>query len=258
VGIEALSARLLRRLDKGTSVMRNVYVMKRCEELGMANRSNLILEFPGSGPDEVAETLDALRFVFPYRPLRTVRFWLGLESPVWQDPARYGIRAVFNHPHYAGLFPPEVVRAVRFPIQAHRGDRGVQRRLWRPVREAVKAWKKAYARLRSGPDPEPILSFRDGRDFVIVRERRVEGAPLNHRLAGTSRAIYLHCRRPRSLAGIAARFPGFGQARIAAFLDAMVAKRLMFRERRRYLSLAVALDAASKCIGEARQTGLPR
>jgi len=241
IGIEALSNSLLRKLNKGTTAIQNIEIMKRCEEMRVASRSNLILYFPGSQPEEVEETLRALSFVLPFRPLKPVRFWLGLGSPVWSTPEKFGIRAVFNHPHYHRLFPPEVSRLVQFTIQAYRGDLTQQRKLWKPVADKLKEWNASYARLHAHPDSEPILAYRDGGDFIIIRHRRMGADPDTHRLTGMSRSIYLFCRRNRSLREIIDRFPKPGAENIRAFLNMMVRKKLMFEASKRYLSLAVRI-----------------
>jgi hypothetical protein len=215
--------------------------MKSCEELGVANVSNLILHFPGSDDQDVQETLQNLEFALPFRPLRSVHFWLGLGSHVWQDPQTFGLTAVFNHPNYAALFPPEVFGSIRFMIQAYRGDLGHQRKRWLPVKKKVRAWKTAYSEIHKGHSRAPILSFRDGRDFLIIRQKRLRAEPFTHRLVGTSRAIYLFCQRHRSLKSILGHFPGIPEDRIVPFLQMMVGKKLMFEENRKYLSLAVPL-----------------
>jgi len=213
--------------------------MKHCEELGIANVSNVILHFPGSDHQDVEETIRNLEFAQPFRPLRFVHFWLGLGSPVWQAPRAFGLMAVFNHPNYAAILPPDIFRSMRFMIQAYRGDLGHQRKLWQPVKKKVRAWKKSYAELHKGSSHPPILSFRDGRDFLIIRQRRFEAEPMTHRLVGTSRVIYLFCRRHRSVKSILGHFPVVAEDRIVPFLRMMVDKKLMFEENGKYLSLAV-------------------
>ena len=239
IGIEALSTRLLKKLNKGTTAIQNIEIMKHCEMLGIQNSSNLIVHFPGSDEKDVAETLKNLDFTFSFRPLRMVHFWLGLGSPVWQDPKTFGLKAVFNHGNYTGIFPSDVVESMQFTIQAYRGDLGYQKKLWQPVKKKLKAWEKAYAKLHQGPRHENILSFRDGRSFLIIRQRRLDGEPLTHRLEGTSRAIYLYCQKHRALKRIIDRFPSIPPDRFEPFLKMMVDKKLMFRENDRYLSLAV-------------------
>jgi ribosomal peptide maturation radical SAM protein 1 len=239
VGIEALSSRLLKKLNKGTTCIQNLEVMKNCEELGIADISNLILCFPGSDTTDVKETLRSLDFAFPFRPLRVVSFWLGLGSPVRDNRRAFGLTAVFNHPNYAALFPPNVFQSISFMIQSFRGNRGYQKKLWQPVNEKVKAWEKAYAKLHSGLSYSPILSFRDGGDFLIIRQKRPDADPLTHRVVGIYRDIYLFCRTNRSVKRIIANFPQIGEDRIVKFLKMMKDKKLIYEENSRYLSLAV-------------------
>jgi ribosomal peptide maturation radical SAM protein 1 len=239
IGIEALSTRLLEKLNKGTTTIQNIEIMKHCEMTGITNSSNLILHFPGSDQEDVIETLRNLDFVLWFRPLKIVYFWLGLGSPVWQAPENFGLRSVFNHRNYSAIFPPDVFKAMRFTIQSYRGDLDHQRKLWQPVKKKLKAWKKVYGELHRNPTHENILSFRDGRNFLIIRQKRLNGQPLTHRLEGTSRAIYLFCRQHRSLKRIFARFPSVAADRIEPFLRMMVDKKLMFEENDNYLSLAV-------------------
>lgn len=241
IGIEALSTRLLKKMNKGTTAIENLEIMKHCEALGILSASNLILCFPGSDPEDVAETLRCLEFALPYRPLRSVRFWLGFGSPVWSSPGDFGIKAAYNHPGYAALFPREIYKAARFTVQAYRGDLGYQKRIWRPVAKKLESWKQAYAELRRGRDQGPILGYRDGREFIIIRQRLPGAEPLLHRLEGTSRAIYLFCEHHRTIKSILNRFQGFTADKMVPFLQMMVEKKLMFEEDGKYLSLAVPI-----------------
>lgn len=239
IGIEAISTKLLKKLNKGTTAIQNLEIMKHCEELDITNISNLILHFPSSDNEDVDETLHALDFVLPFRPLKLVHFWLGVGSHVWQEPRAYGLKAVFNHPTYGILFPHDIYGSMRFTIQSYRGDLVYQRKLWRSVKKKVREWNRAYDELHQGRSYSPILSFRDGRDFIVIRQRRFGKEPLVHQLVGTSRTIYLFCQNNQSLKRIVARFPKVGEDRIVPFLKMMVDKRLMFEENERYLSLAV-------------------
>ena len=214
IGIEALSTSLLKKLNKGTRAIQNLEIMRNCEALGIVNSSNLILHFPGSDETDVAETLHNLEFALPFRPLQTVNFWLGLGSPVWQNPEAYGIKAIFNHPNWSRLFPGKFFRSMEFMILAYRGDLGFQKKIWRPVKKKVAVWQKTYTELQQGPKMSPILSFRDGRDFLIIKQRQYQADSIKHRLVGTSRMIYLYCMQHRSLKNICDQFPAFAEDKI--------------------------------------------
>ncbi len=240
IGIESLSTRLLKKINKGTTAIQNLEIMKNCEHLGIINNSNLILQFPGSNKDDVEETLRNLEFAAPFRPLRQVNFWLGLESPVWQNPQQFGIKALYNHPRYADLLPQNISTSMRFLIQLYRGDLGCQKKLWKPVRQRIKAWKMEYEALHNNSIFEPILSFLDGRNFLIIIQKQLNDRTLTHRLKGKSREIYLFCRHHRSIKKILEHFSELSDDKIISFLRIMVNKKLMFEENKNYLSLAVS------------------
>ncbi len=243
IGIEALSSRMLKKLHKGTTAIENLEVMKHCEELGIENRSNLIVQFPGSDQADVAETLRAIEFAVIYRPLKPVRFWLGLGSPVCNNKAAFGIKTHFNHPHYKALFPEDISRKVPQMIQAYRGDCVRQKKLWGSVMRRIKKWESDYNACKQQNPTLPVLSYRDGGDFIIIRKKSADGQTHSHRLAGSSREIYLFCRQRQALPAIAKRHKSFSQRQIKSFLNEMVRKKLMFTEAGRYLSLAVRTRA---------------
>jgi ribosomal peptide maturation radical SAM protein 1 len=239
IGIEALSTSLLEKMNKGVSAIDNLEIMRNCEELGLIGRGNLIIRFPGSVEADAAETLRVLGFAMPFRPLSVVNFWLGLGSPVWRKYQDFGLKARFNHPNYGIIFPSEIYSQVRFPIQAYRGGVMVQRKTWSGVETKVDEWRRQYWELRSSPTSSPILNYADGGNFLIIRQRRSLAEPLNHRLTGVSREVYLFCRKCRKFEHIQTQFPGLVADRLLPFLRMMVDKKLMFEEDGRYLSLAI-------------------
>lgn len=239
IGIEALSTNLLKKMNKGTTALDNLQIMRDCEELGILNVSNLLLRFPTSDERDVNETLRAMEFALPFQPLRKVFFWLGFGSPVQDAPQSFNIEAVFNHPHYRELFPQEMVSRMRLMVQGYRGDQVFQKKLWRPVERAIALWRTQYGRLHREGNKGPILSYREGGDFLILTQRRWGQEPVVHRLTGSSRAIYLFCTRHRALEEILERFPLLKEKTVKSFLQMLVGKRLMYQEEERYLSLAV-------------------
>ena len=245
IGIEALGTRLLKKLNKGTTAIQNLEIMKHCEALGIVNNANLILHFPGSDVEDMNETLQNLEFATFFRPLRLVHFWLGQGSPVSETPDAYGVKAVFNHPNYAKIFPKEIHRRIAFMLQGYRGDQGYQKKLWQPVKQAVADWQKAYTRIHQTIGDTPILSYQDGRSFMIIRQHRMAAAPLTHRLEGLSRKIYLFCEQHRGFKRILHQFNGLTEDRLILFLKMMVAKKLMFEENKKYLSLAVSVKTVT-------------
>jgi ribosomal peptide maturation radical SAM protein 1 len=241
VGIEALSSRLLSKMNKGVRTIDNLSMMKHCEATGIHCASNLMLHFPSSDEADVNETLDALEFAAWYRPLKTVSFWLGLDSPVYRFPKRFGIRSTFNHPNLKKLFPEPMARAMRFIIQGYRGDRKRQRQRWRPVEARARQWASDYAAMQRQTGGRPTLTVREGKRFLIIDQHFPHQPVLKHRLSGTSANIYRYCQVPRHFDQIAAVANHHRPEQIHSFLASMVDKRLMFKEKSCYLSLAMPM-----------------
>ncbi len=237
VGIEALSDSLLTRMNKGVSVMENVAAMKFAQAAGMDLDGNLILEFPGSTEEEVRETLAVLAMVLPYRPLKAAGFFLGHGSPVCCRPGDYGISATFHHPANRRLFPAEILGRLDLLIKSYRGDRGLQARRWQPVRRQLRAWQEFH---RGRKDPSlPPLSYRDGGDFLIIRQEVPAGPVLHHRLRGLSRKIYLACEEPVSKKKLLHLFNRVKEEQLNDFLAGLRNKRLLFTDDTSCLALAV-------------------
>lgn len=239
VGIESLSSNLLHKINKGTTAIQNMEIMKNCEATGITNNSNLILYFPTSDEDDVKETLKALEFADVFRPLTTVRFQLGLGSPVMNASKSFGIKSAFNHKNYKILFPEAINTSVRFLNQGYKGDLGIQKKLWKPVTKRMLEWETSYKKLHDTPNATPILTYRDGKDFLIIKKRKTDGEHDTHRLTGESRGIYLFCDKNRSFEEIKNRFSKLSSQAIFSFLSMMTDKKLIFEDNERYLSLAI-------------------
>lgn len=239
VGIEALSNSLLDRMQKGNSVIENIAVMKNCLCCGIKLEGNLITEFPGSTQDEVDETLDNLDYVLPFSPLSTAAFFLGLGSPVDQDSKQFGVRAVVHHPQNAKLFPKEILKKMVLLIKDYRGDRNEQRKKWASVVAKVKQWQEFHQQRKKSVREKPPLSYREGGDYIVIRQEIPGEKVLHHRLRGPSRQIYLACEQICNFEKLKQFFPKISAEQLLKFLDDLVQKRLMFVQDNRFLSLAV-------------------
>ena len=239
IGIESLSSRLLQKMNKGVRAIDNLNIMKHCEAAGIVCASNLMLHFPSSDEQDITETIGMLEFCRWYRPLKSVSFWLGLQSPVYRFPMCFHIRSTFNHPNLKKLFPAPMANAMRFIIQGYRGDRKRQRQLWRPVEIKMRRWDDEYAAMQRQTGGRPALMFREGNRFLIIDQHFPNKPVVKHRLTGTSATIYRYCNVPRRLEQIIGLSASHRPEQIQSFLSAMVDKRLMVEEKNCYLSLAV-------------------
>jgi len=236
VGIEAFSNSLLNRMKKGVTVIDNIAAMKYAAEAGIKLDGNLILEFPGSTEKEVEETLQVLDFVLPYRPLKGAGFFLGHGSPVWKDPKQFGLKAIIRHPYNRQLYPEHLMKDLEMLIQSFRGDRQFQHRIWKPVRKKIRFWADFHTQRNTDRTP---LTYRQGGDFIIIRQEYPDRETLHHRLYGLSRKIYLSCRRPVGINILLREFNSVTEEQLLSFLADLRQKRLLYYDENSCLALAV-------------------
>lgn len=234
-GLEALSGGMLARINKGTSVIQNLEVMKTCAELDLSSASNLIVDFPGSTEDEVEETLGVIeRFAFAYEPPSIAAFELGIDSVVARFPADFGLANLRNHDRYRDVVPPDVLaRLALFQLSY---DATGPRANWWPVVERVDRWRREYA-----PRAHWYL---DGQDFVHVFRTRPGQRMETFELEGEHAAAYRRCAQIATRAELGeALEAAHGAARLDAALADLVARDLLFKDGAKYLALATAADA---------------
>ena len=245
IGIEALADSLLARMNKGTRAIDNIAAMRNAVAAGVRLTGNLILEFPGSTAEDVQETLQALDALLPYPPLDAATFFLGQGSPVWCQPKQFGIDAIIPHPKNAVLFPKSWIEALDMLVCDFRSaDRKQQKQLWASVRKKLKAWQAFHRKRRS---QQPALSFRDGGNFLIIRQERPGLDTLHHRLSGLSRAIYLQCGQPVTQKELLQTFSQVKEEQLCRFLADLEEKHLLYHTRDGYLALAVR-TLSSPCV----------
>ncbi len=239
VGIEAFSSSLLQKMQKGITVIENIATMRSAAENSLQLEGNLILQFPGSTQAEVDETLEILDYVFPYRPLAAAVFFLGFDSPIHREPQKFGIRAIVNHANNYKLFPKTVLPKLHLLVKDYRGDRVYQRRIWKPVGHKVKKWQQYHDKRKRDALSLPLLYYRNGGDFLLIRQELPDGKILHHRLQGVSRQIYIFCTRIRTETDLYQKFPAVRPEMILSFLADLQKKRILFSENKKYLSLAI-------------------
>jgi hypothetical protein len=226
----------LRRINKGTSTVMNLEVMKTCAELGIRSLSNLIVDYPGSTKDEVDETVAVIDdFAFAYEPPNIATFELGIDSVVARFPEDNGIANVRKHERYADVLPPEVLSTLQtFQLSFDH----VATADWSSVIERVARWKAEYR-----PD---AYVYEDGGDFIRVVRRRPRMRREVFDLVGDSAALYRFCLRYRSLDEIRDLLAHSSDhfAVLEDELRRLVEQRLIYRWQDRHLAVAKAPDTS--------------
>jgi hypothetical protein len=93
----------------------------------------------------------------------------------------------------------------------------------------------------------PLLEYRRGPGFLVIRDRRPGRTRSDYSLAETEAKVYLACDGGATPTAVWKTLQtggetGIGLEDVEEFLDEMTAARLMYREDNVYLSLAVAMN----------------
>ena len=241
IGVEGLSETYLRRLNKGTTPIRNLQAMRACYELGISSRSNLLLGFPGASAAEVEETVQVIRgYAVAYHPANTSQFALELGSAAQLAPEAHGVARIRDEGFMARALPADL--GFELPWKEYEPlDPPAD---WAPVRQACEDWRELHRRLEHDQREPRILAkplyYLDGKSFLEIVDRRDGFRMIT--LEPLWRQVYLYCMRIRSLPQLLRRFHGRcpEETLTHEILPALVQERLIYRQRDRLLSLAVA------------------
>lgn len=245
LGIEGLSSSYLKRINKGTTVLRNLQAMKLCQELRIECGANLITHFPGSTDEEVAETVRVIeRAALSYPPPTLTRFHLDRNSAVHRRPEHFGVRNIRALEAIRTLLPEELRDDLELPWLSF--DEAAPGADWGPVIEAHHRWVEFHRGRREAMAHvlalgELALHYNDGGSFLEIVDVR-QGAPRLVTVEGLMRDLYLECCKIKSFKQLTRTFvpSRTSEDDLRELLGAYVEADLMFEERDRYLSLAPA------------------
>jgi ribosomal peptide maturation radical SAM protein 1 len=237
-GIEGLSNSFLKRINKGTTVIKNLQVLKTCHELGIWNVTNLITEFPGATAAEVEETANTIRnyaaAYYPSGKITSFDLCVGCTVDVCRE--EYGINRVRNCDDYRCGMPEQTWTKLQLTDQSWDGPEPVN---WSPVQEACVQWHDLHEQLRKDkrfPFTHPVY-YHDGGEFLEIVDRRHGCRTLT--LPEPWRSVYLFCMEIRNRDQLNEYFPEYG-SELDSIIERLVDEKVLYREGQRYLSLAVA------------------
>jgi ribosomal peptide maturation radical SAM protein 1 len=231
-GIESLSDHVLELMNKGTTTLQNVQLLRWCEEQGVVAEWNLLYGFPGEDPadyDAMLPVIDAIDHLRPPSGLGPVR--LDRFSPYHADPARHGIvdvRPMAVYRHLYDLPEHELARVACYFDFAYADGR-------RPLAYAAAVVDRIERWMASGASGR-LTQREDGGRTVLTDTR--PGSRGEVALTGWRAEVYGAADRVATLARLRGR-ADVPAEKLERFVDACVTRRLLLRTGDRVLALAV-------------------
>ncbi|HWO46901.1 MAG TPA: RiPP maturation radical SAM C-methyltransferase, partial [Solirubrobacterales bacterium] len=239
-GVESLDTRVLKLMDKGTTGIRSIELLKHCREIGIWPHWNILYGFPGEPPEaygQMAREVEGLRHLDP--PNVCTRFRLDRFSPLFVRAGEMGIDAVRPARAYELLYdlPPEGVRALAYYFEFDYRDGRDPDAYAEPLRDAVAAWQEEAR--------GDLVHLADGGATTILDTRG--GRREEFRLEGAESDLYQYCATARPLPRIEEEFGSrLGPRRLRSVLDAWLQARLAIELDGRCLALAVDAEASRR------------
>jgi ribosomal peptide maturation radical SAM protein 1 len=238
-GIESLSDHILKLMDKGTTALKNVQLLKWCREYGITVYWNLLYGIPGETQedyDEVVRIADAIWFLDPPSG-GAVQLRLDRFSPYHARPQQYGMANVRASAPYRYLYRADDDALDRI---AYYFDFDYQDGRTKPDEYAQRAI--ALVDKWSADDNRGDLRQRvraDGR--VEIHDSRPSAVRCSLVFEGWRAATYLECDRVISIERLRNKkfLAGVSDHELAAFIDECAARKLMLSHADQVLSLAV-------------------
>ncbi len=239
-GIESLSNEILRLMNKGTTALQNIQLMRWCEELDIAYTWILLAGFPGEPEAEYARMATLIPGLSHLRPpTTTARLRLDRFSPFHAASHEHGFRQVRPARAYGYVYPlaPEAMSRLAYYFDFDYEDGRVPETYLEPVSAAVAAWWQAR---RASRERRPRLDAEHHGDTIIVTDTRSIARSGRHELTGIAAQVYARCDGVTTLAALL-RDPALAghQARVRAAIETLQADRLLLHDEGRLLSLAV-------------------
>ncbi|AZR73706.1 hypothetical protein BBF96_10115 [Anoxybacter fermentans] len=233
LGVESLSTRLLKKMNKGCRAIQNIEDIKHCQEIGIEPVYNLIHSMPNEDSKDLEETFEAISFIKHLCPPSGLpTFSLGYLCPIYNNYSEYNIKYIKPHYELTLMFPEEDIKKMipyRYDfVREKERDYDINE-----FYDRIFKWIESHKK-----EDKPTLTYRDGGTFIVITDARTKPAK-KITLDKNARDIYLYCDSIKSLKNIENHFKDIDPDEIKDVLNQFVNYKLMYREDNYYLSLAL-------------------
>jgi ribosomal peptide maturation radical SAM protein 1 len=240
-GIESLSSRVLRLMDKGVRAAHNVNLLRWSRYYGIDVSWNLIWGFP----EEQAEDYEAQAALLPHLshlqpPHGANRVWLERFSPLYSDRDRFPVERLEPEASLGYVYPERISRARVAYFFDHAFPNELPQTVFEPIVAEIGAWEAAWHSAE-----RPWLVYRWSPGLLHIEDGRTPAQPRLYEFRSPLAEIYRSISdRPLSVASIkeSLDLPWSGDE-IGEVLDMFAAKGLVMRDDELFLALAIPAAA---------------
>lgn len=249
-GIENMHDEVLRLIDKGTTGLQNVRLLKWAREIGIFITWNFLWDVPGEKDEWYAEMAEWMPSICHLQPPGVDRIQIHRFSPYHQRPASFGL-SLQPYPAYSSVypFPPERLSELAYYFEAQGRPTAREELENRPhlkrVMRVLAGWNRLWGQGGMGVGgARPLLLMREERDFIHVTDTRPGAIAETHLLYDLPRRVYRlsdDIQTPASLLKALSRDggPAVSESELANVVAELKERRLLLVLNGRILGLAL-------------------
>lgn len=195
-GIESLSTKILRLMDKGTTGPQNIKLLRECEELNLTTTWNVLAGFPGELEEDyrhIEAQIPALAHLQP--PSGATRLALERFSPFFNDPS---LGFVERRPSlfYSLLYDLPVQELTDIVYIFDDDKHGVGDEVINDMQRAIEDWHEAYRA------DSTLVKYQTPNE-IVIEDRRVGWSKRDHVISDpVSISLLDALSKPRSVSSL--------------------------------------------------------
>lgn len=242
-GIESLSTRILKLMEKGVTALQNVQLLKHSKQFGVYPTWNIIYRSPGEQPEDYRQMIDLIYKITHLAPPEGfIPLCMQRFSPYFNNPKEFGIASITPEESYRFIYPfgQESITKLAYYFDFELESDVAPPPGWdKELEQAVEYWRQC------AEQGENLESRVVSDSELVIRDTRSTARQTLMHLEGAHKAIYEFCGSIRDFSSIYSftreifnRVP-VRERDVRDFLEEMVALDYMVSEDSRYLSLAI-------------------
>ncbi len=244
-GIESLDTEILTYMRKGTTLLQNVQFLKWAREYEVCPTWNFLYGFPGENPEayrRMSMLIPLIVHLYPpmdLSPALLVRF-----SPLFENSQQWGLRNIRAHSAYQCIYPfdQEDLDQLAYFFEYEAEGKEHTSSYISPLKKQVKAWKQYWE-----DNTPPLLTYEQlSEEKIIIHDNRPCQIENIVELEGIKAVAYLACDAKRKFDSLSREIKSQmgkdypGDDTLHYELNSLVKQRLILRESKQYLSLALS------------------
>lgn len=232
VGIEAVAPKLLRAMNKGTTVWQNLRVQKWLKELGIESCSNIITHHPKSTLQDIALTERVLSQMVHLDRLEVSPCVLEVGSPLAKGLSSEQLRRLTERHEFSwpGALAPYLVSGAQYEFPKRMRSERVMR-AWDTFVQWEEEWFGRYHELAT------LTQTRCGKGELLVRDGRFDDS-VEYLLRGPRAAVYEACHEGMTTSQLSIA-TGFDEPELRQELKWLLGAKLILDINGWFLSLAL-------------------